>query len=202
MANNADATLTISEGNNVPRDPPNRQGSLAITLVEGEHKVIRILVTAQDTTVQAAYTVTVSRASAMDRATLGFVLAMRDITVEIDPDDDSGTVYIGKATGRIENTTASASVTATGVSIQSIRLGEDENSENYVIRSPVELMANANPVTISRSIPLAGGSAQIVIVVRRADDTEDDYTEANYIVNIEASALRIRVRVFLEGPLQ
>ena len=114
--------------------------------------------------------------------------------------------FIGTLMEDTMNTTMSASTTiddGSTISIQSIRVDMDSSNIEYTLEGqPQDLGASSRP--ISRNIPVAAGT-QFTIVVRRSDNTEDEYTEADYTITIEQAAgseIRIRVKVFLEGPLQ
>ena len=190
-AANAHARLTIREANNSPSSPHHSLRQ-AIAIDAGSHTTFTIMVTAQNGSTRT-YTVTLSRASAMDRDALGLML---DLT-NIDLKNESETIYIGRLLNMSTNTMASAAVTTVDVSIQSIRVG----NTNYILNGdPINLSASAPAIPVSRVIPLARQKNQITFVVRRTDNTEDGYTEANYIVNI--LILRIQLRVFLEGLMR
>ena len=195
MTANKHARLTIREAN----EPPSSLHRLirqAIAVTEGAHTTATIVVTAQDGSTQT-YTVVISRASAMDRIALGFMLNLSGIKLE----NESATTYIGQLLSATTNTIASASVAAAGVSIQSIRLNND--LQEYVEGgNPLHLGANMSATTVSQVIPLLRDENRITIVLRRTDNTEDGYTEANYIANARRTVLRVHIRVFLEGLLR
>ena len=176
-AANAKLSIRDGEGNLISLGP-----SLRVEVDPGARKSVTVDVTAQSGSTQT-YTVTLYRDSPVDRAALGFMLQMSGITLTEDPEDDSGTEYIGTLSGGdIAATAATALVGVTGVSIRSIRIGS--NSFNYTLnRDTVSLNANAT-VSISLAIPLARGENRITLVVRRTDSTLDGFTEATYTVNI------------------
>ena len=201
MTANKHARLTIREAN----EPPSSMYRLIrqpIAIAAGTHTTATIVVTAQDGSTQT-YTVVISRASAMDRIALGFMLNLSGINLE----NESATTYISQLSSATTNTIASASVTAAGVSIQSIRLNDD--LQEYVEGSnPLHLDANMSATTVSQIIPLLRDENRITIVLRRADNTEDGYTEVNYIASVrravlrQETLLRVQLRVFLEGLLR
>ena len=191
-ANNALAMLTIRESTG-SATAPSPSASLPVRIGEGEHKEIIIVVTAQSATTQT-YRVIISRASAMDRSSLGFEVELTGVSF-ISSDTSS---YIGELiNANTERTVASASVDIAGVSVQHIRVGDTD----YILGDTAQNLT-AVAAIISKSIPVERRGTKITLVLRRTDNTEDGYTEENYIITIEASALRIRAKVFLEGPLQ
>ena len=195
---NANTTLVIRDQS---RDSgsASQSASLTVAIDLGTSKDIIIVATAQDGS-SRDYTVTLSRASAMDIDDLGFELRMTNVNNNGNLSADSATGYTGRLSGMSTNTVVSASVGITGVSIRSIRVSDD--STNYVLGRSVPLTANSNFVRVSRVIPLARNGARMAIVLRRIDRTSDRYTEQTYTVNIVGGVIRIRAKVFLEGPLQ
>ena len=195
-AHNENARLTIRESTG-RAGSPSRSASLAVMIAKGAHKDIIIEVTAQNGTTET-YRVIISRASAMDRTTLGFEVELSGFILTA----DSLTSYIGTRMGSSsDDITASASVDVERVSVQ--RIWVNDNTEtNYILGGTAQsLTANAATAVISSAIPLASAS-KIILVLRRTDNTEDGYTEASYTINIESAAVRIRTKVFLEGPLR
>ena len=199
MANNEHATLIIRESGESAG--PSRSARLPVTIAAGNHKEVTIVVTAQNASSQT-YSVIISRASVMDRSTLGFEADLSGV--------DPLTFTNGNLVGKLEdattaNTVVSASVDVEGVSIQHIRVVGDTTTD-YVIGGAA-LTEDAAAVPISRSIPVTIGT-QITLVIRRADNTEDGYTEASYTIDIaepagtKAPSVRIRAKIFLEGPLR
>ena len=196
-ANNAHAMLTIRESTGSVA-APSPSASLPVRIGEGEHKEIIIVVTAQSATTQT-YRVIISRASAIDKNTLGFEVELTGVSF-ISSDTSS---YIGELiNANTERTVASASVDIAGVSVQHIWV-DDNTKTDYILGDTVQnLTADSDLAIISKSIPVERRGTKITLVLRRTDNTADGYTEEDYIITIEASALRIRAKVFLEGPLQ
>ena len=194
-AHNENARLTIRESTG-EAGSPSHSASLAVMIAEGAHKDIIIEVTAQNGTTET-YRVIISRASAMDRTTLGFEVELSGFILRA----DSLTSYTGKRMGSSsDDTIASASVDAEGVSVERIWV-DDDTKINYILGGTAQsLTADADAAPISSAIPLP--ASKIILVLRRTDNTEDGYTEASYTINIESAAVRIRTKVFLEGPLR
>ena len=191
-ANNALAMLTIRESTG-SATAPSPSASLPVRIGEGEHKEIIIEVTAQSGTTQT-YRVIISRASAMDRSSLRFEVELTGISLTA----DTLTSYAGELENdNITNTVVSASVDIAGVSVQHIRVGDTD----YILGDTAQNLT-AVAALISKSIPVSTRGIKITFVLRRTDNTADGYTEEDYIITIEASALHIRAKVFLEGPLQ
>ena len=184
-ASNANATLTISEaGSGNTSRGSGAPVSLPLMIDAGARKDVTINVAAQDTEVPPVpYTVAISRASAMDRGELGFMLEMTgiDLTPVPNADDPSGTRYTGEIIDVNRETTISASATADGVSVQSVKL-RGMDMEHIKGGIPQNLSRSSTAVA---TILLPQAAVQIEIVVRRNDMTEDDYTEATYIVDID-----------------
>ena len=196
-ANNENAVLTIQESSGAP-GTASRLASLSVAIDAGENKEIIITVTAQNETT-ATYSVIISRASAMDRDSLGLEAELAGISLTA----DTLTSYAGELENdNITNTVVSASVDIDAVSVQHIWLGNDTTTDYILGDTAQPLTANAAAVAISKSIPVSTRGIKITFVLRRTDTTEDTYTEEDYIITIEASALHIRAKVFLEGPLQ
>ena len=201
MANNEHATLTIQESSDSAG--PSRSARLPVTIAAGNRKEVTIEVTAQNGDTDT-YSVIISRASVMDRSTLGFEADLSGV----DPLTFTNGNLVGKLEdANIANTVVSASVDVGGVSIQHIRVGGDTTTDYVIGGAALTLTEDAAAVPISRSIPVTIGT-QITLVIRRADNTEDGYTEASYTIDIaepagtKASSVRIRAKIFLEGPLR
>ena len=176
-AANANATLVIRDGmRNSGRAM--QSASLTVPVNRGMSKDITISVTAQDRTA-TTYTVVISRAASVTQGALGFMLRMSDVA--LDPVSDSGTEYRGELISTATETVASAAAIAAGVSIRSIGV---DNTDYILNDNPVDLSANAASVPISEAIPLQRGANRITLVVRRADSTEDGYTEQHYSVTV------------------
>ena len=194
-ANNENARLTIRESTG-EAGSPGRSASLAVMVAEGAHKDIIIEVTAQSGTTET-YRVIISRASAMDRTTLGFEVELSGFTLTA----DTLTSYTGtRIDSNADNTIASALVDVDRVRIERIWV-DDDTETNYILGGTAQsLTEDAAAAPISSAIPLP--ARKIILVLRRTDNTEDGYTEASYTINIESSAVRIRTKIFLEGPLR
>ena len=207
IAANMNASLQLYQHDNLLGSSDNGRLSHQISLDAGTFTSRSITVTSQDGSNSLDYTLTIARATPMDIDTLGLRLEMDDITPLsqiaslVDP---FATEYYGEALDRdIRTTTANASVTISDVSVQRIQVNDD--GIDYLAGgggTPIDLVAGANPIVISEPIELAGAGTRIDIVLRRPDNTHDGYTEASHIVNIKGIGIRLRIKVFLEGPLQ
>ena len=207
IAANMNASLQLYHNDSLLSSSNNGRLSHQISLAAGTFTSRSITVTSQDGSDSLDYTLTIARATPMDSDALGLRLEMDNITTLIQIAslvDPFATEYYGEALDRdVQSTTANASVTISDVSVQSIRVNDD--GIDYLAGgggTPIDLVAGANLIVISEPITLAGAGTRVVITLRCPDNTHDGYTEANHIVNIEGIGIRIRVKVFLEGPLQ
>ena len=150
-----------------------------ITLT-GDNEIV-ITVTAADGTTTQAYTLNITRS---DDATLAS-LSLDGIPFEF----NSSTSTYELISGDITQTTVTAMVSFSdpnGATITGLTV-DDATPDNFTAGSDIE----------TGGIELTGNNV-IVITVTAADGTAQDYT-----LNIKrSSAIRLRIKVFLEGPLQ
>ncbi len=158
VANNTSATLTITEGSNPP-SAANRQVDVPITLTEGERKDFTIVVTAQDTTVMATYTVTLSRAGAelSDNANLS--------VLRVVPNVGSATSFTDLAT-RI-NYEYNIANPVVGDKATSVMLEAETENSNAMITG---FTIDGDSATLGDAIPLADGETKIARITVRAQD--------------------------------
>ncbi|MXX98888.1 MAG: cadherin-like beta sandwich domain-containing protein, partial [Gammaproteobacteria bacterium] len=156
-------------------------GSTDVTLNadKTDTTVITVVVTAEDGTVGSSYVVTVSYLAASNDATLTS-LELTNITFDFDSATRSYDL-------RVPHSTTSTRVTATqalGATITGFEVDD----------TAVDI------ANIANAIKLKVGVTKIKIDVT----AEDGLTPGSYTVNItrEPAGIRIRAKVFLEGPLQ
>ena len=158
VANNTSATLTITEGSDAP-SAANRKVDVPVTLTEGESKDFTIVVTAQDTTVMATYTVTLSRAGAelSDNANLS--------VLRVVPNVGSATSFGNLATDI--NYMYNIANPVVGDKATSVMLeAETENSNARII----EFTVDGEPATLGDTILLGDGETKIARIRVRAQD--------------------------------
>ena len=178
-ATNENAAITVDDERVDSGSPSN-----AISLAEGEVTTITIVVTAQDGTTNT-YTIAVTRAPSSDASLSDLKLVLTDdddanATV-LDIFEQSRTIYM------VEVPTTATQVrvmpTATNANATITVNGGDVNSGNT--SQPIELAE--------------GQVTRIMVVVTAQNDTMTPYTIE---VTRARSGIRVRVKVFLEGPLR
>ncbi|MBC6413467.1 MAG: cadherin-like beta sandwich domain-containing protein, partial [Chromatiales bacterium] len=177
-ATNENATITV---NNVPVD--SGDAYTATDLTEGEVTTITIVVTAQDTTTNT-YTIAVSRAASSDATLANLAVSEGELS---EPFMSTTQNYTVSVTSNIEELTVTPTATDPRATITVI-----------VDETEVETVASGNA---SQPIELAEGEVTtITIVVTAPDGTRNPYTIA--VSRDSRDAIRVRVKVFLEGPLR
>lgn len=184
QTNHAHATLTIEVDGQAPTDSPT-----TIEVDAGEIKTAIISVLAQNRETTAVYAVKIARATDATLAELN----LSDVTLN-QPFDKSVKEYIGKMATEIEHTvlTIRASIADATMRITS--------SEQGTIRDTVPLSSvekTTETITLNTK-----ANTVITIEVAVSDQTADGTTRNTYTVTIRPAAIRIRSKVFLEGPLE
>ncbi len=184
------ATIQIAKTeimDNTPRMPRR-----SISLDQGTTTTIVVRVTAQDGTTTANYVVTVVRLPSTVAGLEALEIVGTSGTIELDPDFSTGeTEYTARVRNDLETILINTTATQSAATIQIAK---------------TEIMDNT-PRMPRRSITLDQGTTTTIIVRVTAQDGTtplEDYTIT--VVRLPSTdamnAIRIRVKVFLEGPLQ
>jgi len=175
-AANANATITVDD-----EKVESESASSAIELAEGEVTTITIEVTAQDETTMESYTIAVNRAASSDASLSGLEVSASELEPAFSSTTLTYTVMVDNATTMTTVTPAArhprATITVDGEAVES---------------------GNA-----SSAIQLAEGAVTTITIIVTAQDgtKEETYTIAVNRAGRPAG-IRVRVKVFLEGPLR
>ncbi|MBC6413985.1 MAG: cadherin-like beta sandwich domain-containing protein [Chromatiales bacterium] len=176
-AAHTNATITV-DGNTVFSGTT----SSNIMLTEGGVTTITIVVTAQDDEMKRTYTIAVDRAPSSDASLSNLVLTQSNGTSIPLAEDFAPTT-----------TTYTVDVESIVAQVQVIPSATHPNATITVNNDTVV------SGTTSSSIMLTAGRVTTITIVVTA---QDDETKKTYTIAVDRAAIRVRVKVFLEGPLR
>ncbi|MBC6413308.1 MAG: cadherin-like beta sandwich domain-containing protein, partial [Chromatiales bacterium] len=160
--------------NTVPVD--SGKVSNAIDLAEGEVTTITVVVTAQDNTI-STYTIAVTRAA--DASLSALAVSAGTLMPAFDSDRTTQEYTVSVA-----NNIRELTVTPTAA---------NENATIMVQGNAVDSGSPSDPIEL-----VAGEVTTITVVVTAQDRSENTYT----IAVSRTDSIRVRIKVFLEGPLR
>jgi len=176
-ANHPRATITVETAEVETQTLKSGTTSTAIALTAGEVTTITVVVTAQDSTTNT-YTIAVNRPLSSDASLSALEVSAGTLSPAFNSTTLSYTVSVASAT-------TMTTVTPTA------------NHPDATIKVDGRDVASG---IASQSIPLTeGATTTIIILVTAADGTINTY---RVVVERPPAGIRVRVKVFLEGPLR
>ena len=180
------ATIDVDDGRDLEQELTSGSTSDNIPLPAGKTTTITIVVTAENEGMQSTYTIVVLRQLNDDARLSNLVLA----------DNDNNTIPFNEGTFNPATQTYTATVGGNVETVSVTPTASDADGATITV--------NGVPVTSGSTIdniPLAdaGETTRITIVVTAANDMDRPYT-----IDVErgSAGIRLRIKVFLEGPLQ